>query len=241
MLLYVILHVGIVLIENESALLVSETTRARILKIALPVKSNKSDTNEQQKKKEKKKDKKDNDYVVTVWSNRLPTLPDNLSIVGNEVWAAGSTYRQPDTFRWIEKLSQYPALRSVIAKILPVSWYIYFVPSQSAVARMDIETGQVKSVLVANKLKHTEMSYISGAKYHNGYIYFTSYHPSNAHIARLPWDIETQQMIPHVPGTTNKEKRNAIRAKKLQAREEAKKNEQYQREHPDKTQMKSEL
>lgn len=140
---------GIVLHPTKRILFVSELSRARILTVNIDTKSNKYGK-------------------TTVFAENLPLLPDNIAIVGDELWAAGVNLRVGDItnkdsidvkqFPWFlnfslfDFLAKYPKLRLFIAKALPPQFAHYFTgASPGGVVRIDVDSGKVIKLMLASK------------------------------------------------------------------------------------------
>lgn len=159
---------GIVFNKDESYVLVSETTMARILKISVH----------------------ESTYgKIEIWADNLPCFPDNLSIVGDEVcvifciytyiceyiyiyiqiWVGG-ILRKPSFYNnALQKLLNYPTIRKIIGKFTTSAILSHLIPSSGIVVRLDSKNGSVVGTL-QDSSTNPRVKYVAGAYYHRGYV-----------------------------------------------------------------------
>ncbi|CAJ0956079.1 unnamed protein product, partial [Mesorhabditis belari] len=147
---------GVQLLPDQSAVLVAELGRGRIIKYHL---------NGAKKGK------------TEIWADRLPGLPDNIRLDSqNNLWVGLSLLRYNGAESLLDKLAPYPTLRQFVLDVTPAKWWLTLVPltrpSYAMVLKMDLN-GKILSTL--QDPNGEKLGAISEVLETGNYLYFGSF------------------------------------------------------------------
>uniref|UniRef100_A0A0B7A1Q4 Strictosidine synthase conserved region domain-containing protein n=1 Tax=Arion vulgaris TaxID=1028688 RepID=A0A0B7A1Q4_9EUPU len=155
---------GVQLTKDKSAVLISETFKARILKYDLKTKQ------------------------VTVWADNLPGFPDNIrySKVTGTYWVGLAWNRQKGKFSLGDFLAPRPWLRSILAKVLSIKDLLilkkYFGSTDTKTTALELNEAGTIIRSIHDKTGEVIVS-ISEVESSDGVMYFGSYYAN--YIGRL--------------------------------------------------------
>jgi len=150
---------GIQLSPDEEFLLISESTKSRITRFYI---------------KGEKKGQKD------IFTSNFPAISDNIRYDShNKVYWVGTGTKRAAPFSLIDFVAPFPSLRGFLAKTIPISVYLNFMPKYGIIFALN-EKGDVVKTL---QDPSGAVCMISEVEYHDGYLYLGSF--INPFIARV--------------------------------------------------------